>query len=116
MWISHGDPYYVLGSHVVTMSWVLIAFVILKVFENGWFTRLITFSFLVISILLWINIHLIRSEYLSDSEKYLDAIRQSSEYHWAVFIFLGLSLALQGVSVVYAVKKKREVLKSESYP
>ena len=105
-WMSHSDPYWILTSSMVPLTWALMFFVILKVFETGWIWRSVALIPAAMAAMFWINVEMVRRDYLSDPQKYVDVLRDSSSYSWAVFGFIAAAVTLQIVSVVVGFRSR----------
>jgi len=107
MWMSHADPYYLIGFWIPPITWSLIAFVLLKIlFERGWITKLVALVPLGTAIFTWAISETIRREFIADPEPYLNPLRQSNGFSTAVLLFLSAGFILQIATLVLDFRNK----------
>jgi len=114
--ITHSDPYSILGDSVIPLTWALTVFVLLKVFEKGWVWHSITLLSIGVSLACWISIELVRNDYLSDTQEYLNPLRESSNYSWTILVFLCAAFVLQSISIFLGLKVRGKSEESEVLP
>ena len=106
-WLSHADPYISITNFQIFISYCLVTFLALTLFEKGWITNLLGFAPISLCLIFWLQIDRIRKVDLSSADKYVEPLRQTNSFVWALLAFIILLMLLQIVAVVVKLGKKR---------
>jgi hypothetical protein len=91
-WISDSNPYIHARNSLVYVNWSLITYIILCLFDRWKWIRLLGFAPLAVGIAAFFGASRVVDSSLSDTDKYIDLFRVTSEYASALPVLLfGLS-------------------------
>lgn len=100
-WISHSDPYYILGYPAMIVFWSMLAFLLLKLFEKGWITSLILLSPLLVALAGLVETNSLILAWRDDPNKYFDALRDTAGVSWVAIGTLAGSILLQAAVTIW---------------
>ena len=101
IWMSHSDPYDILGYPAKLILLSILAFLLLKLFEKGRITSLILLTPLLVALAGLIETNRLILAWRDDPNKYFDALRATVWISWIAVGTLAGSILLQAAVTVW---------------
>ena len=107
-WISDSDPYMYLGNFARLISFAILIFIAVKLFENKVLVKALSLIPLGAGLWWWLRCHEIIEGEIQQADIYVDALRESHSAHFALLGFLVGLLILQITSLCVQIHYGRK--------